>query len=329
MLIGIDDLSILQLDDLITNISKLMIQHNISSLIDQKTSRNEEKSGIWREISYMCFNSYDYGKIEAFKLRCKRNYNNFHSQIIEKKTRLLSNANLETECDMEIDENTNSKPNLIKLFFSTNDWLDIRKRYLTKWKSGLNYRLTFKRGFEQDILTQRIQEQNINCALKGKFNYFAQNEPYKWSGKYECVGCGELYSTSIKGIKGDVIEMDIEHSNQNRCLLKQTYKSNCTGLKRQNEALKVSAIGIQNTLYNNHSKNTEINYDVLKQIKYEFKHKNRISTEVFFDANATKIITDSLIGNDNDKIKGYIQEIGLNPFGFLLISEIQVKVNLN
>lgn len=75
--------------------------------------------------------------------------------------------------------------------------------------------------------------------------------------------------------------------------------------------------------------------NVLSVIKYEFIHKNRISSNIHDDANGAKIMFDHLLINEplnNDcgknKIVGYIHELGQNPFGYLLISDIQVLIKL-
>ena len=93
------------------------------------------------------------------------------------------------------------------------------------------------------------------------------------------------------------------------------------------------------------------------QIKFELKHKERFSTDIMYDAEATKQIMIYLIGGktiqkenyelrfndfDGDEAKvspvssiipnlgvnGFIHELMSNPFGFLLLSEIQVNINI-
>lgn len=59
-------------------------------------------------------------------------------------------------------------------------------------------------------------------------------------------------------------------------------------------------------------------------IKSEAVSRSRISNEVFIDSSATKTITDTMCLASKSNIQGYIQEIGLDPFGFLLFSDIQV-----
>ncbi len=63
---------------------------------------------------------------------------------------------------------------------------------------------------------------------------------------------------------------------------------------------------------------------MLANIRSAFFHRYRISSDIFIDALGAKTIFDALATRTNAKINGYISSIGLNPFGFLLFSEIQV-----
>ena len=60
-------------------------------------------------------------------------------------------------------------------------------------------------------------------------------------------------------------------------------------------------------------------------MKSEFNNRNRLSSDIFVDANCAKIMTDKLCLPSDSKMAGYIQEITMNPFGFLTMSDIQVN----
>ena len=60
----------------------------------------------------------------------------------------------------------------------------------------------------------------------------------------------------------------------------------------------------------------------ISKIKSLFIHRNRISCIPTIDTNAAKNITDLLW--PTGKIQGIIQEISTNPFGYLMITNIQV-----
>jgi hypothetical protein len=66
------------------------------------------------------------------------------------------------------------------------------------------------------------------------------------------------------------------------------------------------------------------NANVLKKIKQEAKNKSLISKDVYVDAEASKILCDSLC-ESGGIIHGFIQKISMNPFELLLISDAQVK----
>ena len=61
-------------------------------------------------------------------------------------------------------------------------------------------------------------------------------------------------------------------------------------------------------------------------MKSEFCHRFKISSDIFIDSIATKSIFDEMVFKTHGKIKGYLSNVGLDPFGFLLFSEIQVNL---
>jgi hypothetical protein len=69
-----------------------------------------------------------------------------------------------------------------------------------------------------------------------------------------------------------------------------------------------------------------VSKNALKKMKYEIDHENRLSTELMTDCLATKKIYDEIC--EGHIMKGMVQEIMFIPFGFLLFSEIQVKLNV-
>ena len=68
----------------------------------------------------------------------------------------------------------------------------------------------------------------------------------------------------------------------------------------------------------------------LRKIKQEYLTRNRISNDVFVDAQTTKLLMDNLLCSaSKSNLKGFVQEIGLHPYGFLLLCDIQVKKDKN
>ena len=69
-----------------------------------------------------------------------------------------------------------------------------------------------------------------------------------------------------------------------------------------------------------------IKKSVLKTIKNEKMHENRFSNDLICDIKASKILCDSFcITFEETDMLGFIQKTILNPFGFLLLSYIQVR----
>jgi hypothetical protein len=67
------------------------------------------------------------------------------------------------------------------------------------------------------------------------------------------------------------------------------------------------------------------NRHTLSMIKSEYKNQNKFSNDIFIDAEAARVLCDQMCLNVGNNLKGYIREIGLFPFQFILISDIQVN----
>lgn len=65
-----------------------------------------------------------------------------------------------------------------------------------------------------------------------------------------------------------------------------------------------------------------MNENTARMIKSQYSNRYRLSTDIFVDAEATKHMFQLLYKTSN--YSGYIQYIAQNPFGILLMSEIQV-----
>jgi hypothetical protein len=60
-------------------------------------------------------------------------------------------------------------------------------------------------------------------------------------------------------------------------------------------------------------------------MRSEFNHRFQLSNEFRIDCDAAKLVFDIMLPlSKKNGIQGFIQEIHSNPFGFILISEIQV-----
>jgi hypothetical protein len=60
-------------------------------------------------------------------------------------------------------------------------------------------------------------------------------------------------------------------------------------------------------------------------IKYEKVHKDRLAVKLRDDLDSAKIVCDNLcLKIKENGVDGYLQNTQTNPFGFLLLSELQV-----
>jgi hypothetical protein len=66
--------------------------------------------------------------------------------------------------------------------------------------------------------------------------------------------------------------------------------------------------------------------NILKQIRYEFNHKERISRDILNDVEASKFMCERLCihPSKEGEIQGFVQKISQQPFGMILLSTIQV-----
>lgn len=64
----------------------------------------------------------------------------------------------------------------------------------------------------------------------------------------------------------------------------------------------------------------------LSKMKSEIRNQFKISHDISIDAEAAKIVSDAYWYTNELSIKGFIHELSANPFGFLLISDIQVYI---
>jgi hypothetical protein len=68
-----------------------------------------------------------------------------------------------------------------------------------------------------------------------------------------------------------------------------------------------------------------LNKNTLATIKYELRHERDLFPDIITDLAAAKLMCEKLC-RKSEILPGFIQFCALNPFGFLMISEIQVNV---
>ncbi|CAF0945818.1 unnamed protein product [Brachionus calyciflorus] len=239
------------------------------------------------------------------------------------------------------DSETKNHSDYFKIFFNNNEWL-VAKNYI----SGQTKRLRFLRKFDV-MLSLKIRELKINCSLRSINNYFKKHQSQKsdcpfWRGNYKCIfeNCGkfkiwiqekpndnekiqvEFMITKKLISHGPIVETEQIRGKERVSLAKEILSEGLEAVRSRNVIERIC-------LDNNNVK--PLSNDVLSKIKNEYVHRNRISNDIFVDALATKqIYSNVAISLKTGKISGFLQEINMDPFGVLFVSEIQViKINDN
>ncbi|CAF0972658.1 unnamed protein product [Brachionus calyciflorus] len=243
----------------------------------------------------------------------------------------------------------------ISIILTNEEW----KKILSKFINACGERKRLLSEIE-NFFSIKMKEHDIYCELKCITNWFKKetsrktNSPF-WKGQFKC------FEKTCKNKYIMVIEKDPISENKDvfikvyfdekaiHGLLEKKYF--CRGETRKKMALEVLSYGISNTLNKNvieNKKNSNFkNFkkkfsefhqeflkglvlfpdqrSILKQISYEARHDSRISTDIYYDAEAAKNIFDILEFPEENRINGFIQEISLNPFGILFFQIFSPK----
>ena len=183
--------------------------------------------------------------------------------------------------DKEIIFLERNKENRIIINFSKEAMNDFIKEHTVTHSTG---RKKFKKEFH-NALSEKLQSQNVKCWLKNVWNWLSNSDNLKWSSKYTCVNreCQNRFSANINHAFNDPSFIRVvlsyqsfeTHNDYVKCPTK------CTGKDREKTALELMAYGNSNVktaniIYNISSrKKKPIDDHILKQIKYEEKHKYR------------------------------------------------------
>lgn len=233
-----------------------------------------------------------------------------------------------------------------------------------KWKldfenlaSGLKNRKRLKCK-AADLFSRMLNDDGINCDLRLGNNWFRKENSQKifspyWSGGFTCknIACNKYFYGEIIEEPDYEKEILIHFYFNDICDHPIRKKERCSGNLRKLESLKLLAHGSTNVLAENYDhflscteSNIKIKFkihklklyfkghqcppvskSILTQIKYEAKHQLRISVDFFYDALASKYIFDNL-SDYEDGVKGFIHQLHLDPFGFIMFCDFQVKI---
>ncbi len=305
-----------------------MRECKLESLKNIKLSR--KSNNIWNKIGLLYFGHQSFNN--AFQIyqwwnRNSHNYSNLIENYFNYSKKIVKDQNAQIKT--------------IQINLDQKDIMNI-KTFIMKTK-----RKKFKSDFDT-FLSEKLQLCGINCWLKCKYNWFLTKKLY-WRGVFICIDstCSRKFEASILNDfynidkKISLIIKYNEDGKYHKIILNNSFR--CCGLKRDEQKMEILANGLTNCQTNNvihnnirsneRSKENEIkmerkvtNRHTLKQMKSEFVNRHKLSNDVFIDALATKSVTDELCIKSSSNIEGYIQEISLNPFGYLLFSDKQVLV---
>ena len=333
---GQSDLSI---DKLVKITVEVLLLNNLKTLDNINLSRKSDN--IWSQLSYKYFNNYDY--------KNSLNVANWWKRNVKKYADIIKNIFVDQKIEHKHSFHNNSASKTVILKFNSTEFLSL-KSFVGNYE-----RPKFKSEFD-DFLSEKIQNLGIKCWLKCKFNWFRNSNKNNlnacWRGVFVCINhpnClnkfealmftnNDLLNNSTTNNFFHIFEKELftitlnyEQQTVHDTFLKKEIR--CTGKKREEQNLEILQHGLTNSQTNNvifnqmtpsFSTMKVTNRHTLKMIKSEFSNKNKISSDVFTDALAAKAVTDGLCLESNSNIEGYISEIGLYPFGFLLICDIQV-----
>jgi hypothetical protein len=319
-----------QKEKLFLSTIKLMRENNLYTLDNIKFTR--KANNIWNQISLLNFGYENYNNSFKIYQWWKRNSNNFSSEIKNFFKNARSNIEKMEIDQIEVDQNTFNK--CVHEILDQNDIKEI-KGYI-----GNYMRPKFKSEFD-NFLSQKLQLRGIKCWLKCKYNWFlkpnSRDLPY-WRGVFVCINHPECLNRFDATISKNFNILKQENSIKilyNETTKHDDFLSNsirCYGANRDKQKIEILANGLtncqtNNVIYNEMNLNNErkvTNQNTLKKMKSEFVNRHKMSSDVFVDVLAAKSVTDGMCLKSSSNIEGYIQEISLNPFGFLLFSDIQV-----
>jgi len=322
-----------------------------------------DRNSIWSCIVFKCSSLIDKNESLKIYTSWKRNYKNYQTDVLllhARKTNLnvndceLSFANDIQMSPKSLDNHIPDENNDFSLNLSDNSCSQTFNYRLNLFnekeitfsefeipqllKLVIGTRKKFSQQFT-NILTYKLQKLGLNCSLDCKSNYFSLktspgNNNY-WSGTYYCktTECDLNFKAVIKTWSLKNLSCKISwNGNCNHERLNRQ-KSQCRGKYRKQLATEVTAKGTSNFEYSKKYENlideSYIEFlptnAVLKTIKSEYKYNARISKDLYNDAEASKILCEKLcLFSHPTQLNGYVQEIGQNPFGILLMSHIQV-----
>ncbi|RMZ98256.1 hypothetical protein BpHYR1_009395 [Brachionus plicatilis] len=325
----------ISLNSLIKATIEILKRYHVDhKLLDSQRPAKNNETNIWNRIARAYFKRTEYKDVINIYSWWKRNTKGYRKFIEDSLPSIP-----ESEEEMQIDDDFKS----IDINISK-DEVSILKSFILIY----DYSSQFNSSFS-DFLSEKIQEKGFSCWVSCRSNRFKKRFSQKkksqyWSGTYQCIvpNCRSIYKCVIDDTERNkrtnhfsnelCIKVTFEKKNDHK---KATKVNRCSGYKRQRQSEIVMGNGIVNTIIENTIHNQEnqafldqkiTNRFTLGMMKSALKHFYKISNEAFVDALAAKNLTDQIFSESETHLKGYVQEISLSPFGFLMLSQIQVNI---
>ncbi|RNA27773.1 hypothetical protein BpHYR1_011103 [Brachionus plicatilis] len=145
-----------------------------------------------------------------------------------------------------------------------------------------------------------------------------------------CFGKAEISKKPVSD-KSTLIFFDYDGSQCSAPDKQSIYRKRICGLERKELQYEIHSKGTGNfwneaTYFDEESK-LNIGYDNIRKLSSQHRHRFQLEHDLRIDSDASKNIFDKLLPSSELRgLTGYIQEINSNPFGAILISEIQLKI---
>ena len=299
----------------LVNVTVKLIEKNPKINLDDEPIATNCNENIWNKI---CLETY--GNIEketAYSLRrkWKRNDHNYATMV---------------QCMVE---NVRKKDKFV-IDQKANFNFQLSLKEVNEHRINYDDRSKLSSDFDE-IISAKLREKGIKCWFICSYNWFKKENSRKqqavfWRGSYKCIdsNCQNACEAFICDGNGPLLLINIKYNKISDHLENVVKKVSCRGNARSIQAKHLVIEGTSNVQSKNYL-NNQINLDsklvtkhaTLRKIKQEYLTRNRISNDVFVDAQATKLLMDNLLCSaSKSNLKGFVQEIGLHPYGFLLLS---------
>jgi hypothetical protein len=287
----------------IKSISKILIDKGIDLKNSLEGPKRTEKT-FWNDISFKLFDKYLYENMFSLWRWWERNTHEFKAKIINCVETLKAQSNKEGNFSIDIKKD---------------EWSNAKKDFLIGAK-----RYGFGVDFVWKFLINKLNKINNFCVPKNNYNHFNKDGTI-WKGKYLCENhknCNRTFYFNLDEncLKNGFYELKVLMENQASCKESFHRPLRITGEQRKLLYLDLEANGTYNVINKLiFTKSEQIPpLQTFKNILFENRHKERISSSVILDAIGSYL---------QDETESFTQNIGLNPFGALFISKYQVIIS--